>query len=316
MYNTFANANHMQMEEAMKKFLLKASIILMLPIMLVGCGTQSDKNINNEEKKVNVTVSISPVKEFTELIGGDKVKVTSLIADNVEPHDVDLKPRDFEKLTKSELFIYNGLGMEDWLEQVKEQISEDKIKYVDTSENGNPIKTDGKTDPHQWLSLKEAINQCNNIKNALEEVDPENKNYYEENYEKAKTDFEELYNEYLPKFQSLEHKNFVTSHEAFGYLCEDYNIKEEAIEGLVPDSEPDPVRMRQIIKFAKKNNVKTIFFEELVSPKVAEIIAKEVNAKTEVLNPLESLSEDQIKKGEDYFSVMEENLQVLYEAIK
>ena len=67
---------------------------------------------------------------------------------------------------------------------------------------------------------------------------------------------------------------------------------------------------------AKKNNVKTIFFEELVSPKVAEIIAKEVNAKTEVLNPLESLSEDQIKKGEDYFSVMEENLQVLYEAIK
>ena len=74
MYNTFANANHMQMEEAMKKFLLKASIILMLPIMLVGCGTQSDKNINNEEKKVNVTVSISPVKEFTELIGGDKVK--------------------------------------------------------------------------------------------------------------------------------------------------------------------------------------------------------------------------------------------------
>ena len=74
--------------------------------------------------------------------------------------------------------------------------------------------------------------------------------------------------------------------------------------------------MRQIIKFAKKNNVKTIFFEELVSPKVAEIIAKEVNGKTEVLNPLESLSEDQIKKGEDYFSVMEENLQVLYEAIK
>ena len=66
----------------------------------------------------------------------------------------------------------------------------------------------------------------------------------------------------------------------------------------------------------KKNNVKTIFFEELVSPKVAEIIAKEVNAKTEELNPLESLSEVQIKKGEDYFSVMEENLQVLYEAIK
>lgn len=84
----------------MKKFLLKASIILMLPIMLIGCGTQSDKNINNGEEKVNVTVSISPIKEFTELIGGDKVKVTSLIADNVEPHDVDLKPRVLKNLQK------------------------------------------------------------------------------------------------------------------------------------------------------------------------------------------------------------------------
>lgn len=251
----------------MKKFLLKASIILMLPIMLIGCGTQSDKNINNGEEKVNVTVSISPIKEFTELIGGDKVKVTSLIADNVEPHDVDLKPRDFEKLTKSELFIYNGLGMEDWLEQVKEQISEDKIKYVDTSENGNPIKTDGKTDPHQWLSLKEAINQCNNIKNALEEVDPKNKTYYEENYEKVKTDFEELYNEYLPKFQSLEHKNFVTSHEAFGYLCRDFGLEQQALNDLFGEGELTAKKIEDLVKYCNDNGVTTIFSEEEDSQK-------------------------------------------------
>lgn len=310
MYNTFANANHMQMEEAMKKFLLKASIILMLPIMLVGCGTQSDKNINNEEKKVNVTVSISPVKEFTELIGGDKVKVTSLIADNVEPHDVDLKPRDFEKLTKSELFIYNGLGMEDWLEQVKEQISEDKIKYVDTSENGNPIKTDGKTDPHQWLSLKEAINQCNNIKNALEEVDPENKNYYEENYEKAKTDFEELYNKYLPKFQSLEHKNFVTSHEAFGYLCRDFGLEQQALNDLFGEGELTAKKIEDLVKYCNDNGVTTIFSEEEDSQKEANTLAKEINGEVKPLYTLETKVE-----GKSYLEVMKINLEEIYNSM-
>ena len=310
MYNTFANANHMQMEEAMKKFLLKASIILMLPIMLVGCGTQSDKNINNEEKKVNVTVSISPVKEFTELIGGDKVKVTSLIADNVEPHDVDLKPRDFEKLTKSELFIYNGLGMEDWLEQVKEQISEDKIKYVDTSENGNPIKTDGKTDPHQWLSLKEAINQCNNIKNALEEVDPENKNYYEENYEKAKTDFEELYNKYLPKFQSLEHKNFVTSHEAFGYLCRDFGLEQQALNDLFGEGELTAKKIEDLVKYCNDNGVTTIFSEEEDSQKEANTLAKEINGEVKPLYTIETKVE-----GKSYLEVMKINLEEIYDSM-
>ena len=294
----------------MKKFLLKASIILMLPIMLVGCGTQSDKNINNEEKKVNVTVSISPVKEFTELIGGDKVKVTSLIADNVEPHDVDLKPRDFEKLTKSELFIYNGLGMEDWLKQVKEQISEDKIKYVDTSENGNPIKTDGKTDPHQWLSLKEAINQCNNIKNALEEVDPENKTYYEENYEKVKTDFEELYNEYLPKFQSLEHKNFVTSHEAFGYLCRDFGLEQQALNDLFGEGELTAKKIEDLVKYCNDNGVTTIFSEEEDSQKEANTLAKEINGEVKPLYTLETKVE-----GKSYLEVMKINLEEIYNSM-
>ncbi|MBS6600628.1 MAG: metal ABC transporter substrate-binding protein [Clostridium sp.] len=294
----------------MKKFLLKASIILMLPIMLIGCGTQSDKNINNGEEKVNVTVSISPIKEFTELIGGDKVKVTSLIADNVEPHDVDLKPRDFEKLTKSELFIYNGLGMEDWLEQVKEQISEDKIKYVDTSENGNPIKTDGKTDPHQWLSLKEAINQCNNIKNALEEVDPKNKTYYEENYEKVKTDFEELYNEYLPKFQSLEHKNFVTSHEAFGYLCRDFGLEQQALNDLFGEGELTAKKIEDLVKYCNDNGVTTIFSEEEDSQKEANTLAKEINGEVKPLYTLETKVE-----GKSYLEVMKINLEEIYDSM-
>lgn len=293
----------------MKKFLLKASMVLLLPIMLIGCGSQENKSIE-ESGKVEVTVSISPIKEFTELIGGDKIEVTSLVPDNAEPHDIDLKPRDFEKLTKSKLFIYNGLGMEDWLDEVKEQISEDKIKYVDTSENGNAIKTDGKIDPHQWLSLKEAINQCNNIKLALSEIDPNNKDYYEKNYEKVKNDFEELYNEYLPKFQSLEHKNFVTSHEAFGYLCRDFGLKQQALNDLFGEGELTAKKIEDLVKYCDDNGVNTIFSEEEDSQKEAQTLANEINGEVKPLYTLETKVE-----GKSYLEVMKINLEEIYESM-
>lgn len=293
----------------MKKFLLKASMVLLLPIMLIGCGSQENKSIE-ENGKVEVTVSISPIKEFTELIGGDKIDVTSLVPDNAEPHDIDLKPRDFEKLTKSKLFIYNGLGMEDWLDEVKEQISEDKIKYVDTSENGNAIKTDGKIDPHQWLSLKEAINQCNNIKLALSEIDPNNKDYYEKNYEKVKNDFEELYNEYLPKFQSLEHKNFVTSHEAFGYLCRDFGLKQQALNDLFGEGELTAKKIEDLVKYCDDNGVNTIFSEEEDSQKEAQTLANEINGEVKPLYTLETKVE-----GKSYLEVMKINLEEIYESM-
>lgn len=293
----------------MKKFLLKASMVLLLPIMLIGCGSQENKS-NEENGKVEVTVSISPIKEFTELIGGDKIEVTSLVPDNAEPHDIDLKPRDFEKLTKSKLFIYNGLGMEDWLDEVKEQISEDKIKYVDTSENGNAIETDGKIDPHQWLSLKEAINQCNNIKLALSEVDPDNKDYYEENYEKVKNDFEELYNEYSPKFQSLEHKNFVTSHEAFGYLCRDFGLKQQALNDLFGEGELTAKKIEDLVKYCNDNDVNTIFSEEEDSQKEAQTLANEINGEVKPLYTLETKVE-----GKSYLEVMKINLEEIYESM-
>lgn len=284
-------------------------MVLLLPIMLVGCGSEENKS-SKESGKVEVTASISPIKEFTELIGGDKIEVTSLVPDNAEPHDIDLKPRDFEKLTKSKLFIYNGLGMEDWLDEVKEQISEDKIKYVDTSENGNVIKTDGKIDPHQWLSLKEAINQCNNIKLALSEVDPNNKDYYEENYEKVKNDFEELYNEYLPKFQSLEHKNFVTSHEAFGYLCRDFGLKQQALNDLFGEGELTAKKIEDLVKYCDNNDVNTIFSEEEDSQKEAQTLANEINGEVKPLYTLETKVE-----GKSYLEVMKINLEEIYESM-
>jgi zinc transport system substrate-binding protein len=170
-------------------------------------------------------------------------------------------------------------------------------------------------DPHVWLSPMNAKIEMENIKNALADADPENENYYTKNYEKYAAEFDKLDTSYKEGLADTKSKDVIAAHEAFGYLCKAYGLNQVGIEGLSPDSEPDPARMDEIIQFAKEHKVKTIFFEELVSPKVAETIADEIGAKTEVLNPLEGLSDEEMESGEDYFSVMETNLKVLKKAL-
>lgn len=309
----------------MKKLL---SLLLIIPMLLaIGCSKEK-KGQENFEGKIKIYTSVYPLYDFTKKIGGDKVDVTNLVPAGTEPHDWEISTSDIINLENADMLIYNGAGIENWTDKVISTLENKDIVYVKTSQGLDIHKIDDKDnkeskehnhgtyDPHTWLSIKNAKQEMENIKNALVKYDPNNANYYEDNYEKYSKKFDELDEKYSDTLGKIKNKTIIVSHEAFGYLCEEYDINQQGIEGLAPDSEPDPARMSQIIKFAKKNNVKTIFFEELVSPKVAKTIAKEINAKTEVLNPLEGLSEEQINKGEDYFSIMEKNLQVLYESMK
>ncbi len=154
-----------------------------------------------------------------------------------------------------------------------------------------------------------------NIKDALIKADPKHRNVYEENYKKNAEKCEKLDERYKRTLGQIKRKEVITAHEAFGYLCRAYDLKQIGIEGIQSDSEPDAARMKEIIQFAKKHDVGTIFFEELVSPKVAETIAKEIGAKTAVLDTLEGMSDEDQKAGADYFSVMEENLRTLKKAL-
>ena len=309
----------------MKKII---SLLLVIPMLFtIGCSKENKGN-ENSEGKIKIYTSIYPLYDFAKKVGGDKVDVINLVPAGTEPHDWEISTSDIVSLEKADMLIYNGAGIENWTDKVISTLENKDIVYVKTSEGLDIHKIDdkdsqedneynhGSYDPHTWLSIKNAKQEMENIKNALVKYDSDNADYYEDNYEKYAKKFDELDKKYSDTLGPIKNKTIIVAHEAFGYLCEEYDINQEGIEGLTPDSEPDPARMSQIIKFAKKNNVKTIFFEELVSPKVAQTIAKEINAKTEVLNPLEGLSEEQINNGEDYFSVMEKNLEVLYESMK
>lgn len=174
----------------------------------------------------------------------------------------------------------------------------------------------GPMDPHVWISPKNAKIEMENIKNALVELDKENADYYESNYQKYAKMLDELDAKYSEKLSPLPNKTIVVSHEAYGYLCKDYGLNQLGIKGVNAETEPDAKKMAEIINYVKENKITTIFTEELIDPKVSKIIADETGCVVKVLSPIEGLSEEQIKNNEDYFSIMEENLENLVGALK
>lgn len=296
----------------MKKKIISGALAVITSIMLIGCGTNSDTKTTNDEgnKKVNIMVSVYPLKEFADKIAGDKAEVSCMVPDNMEPHDYEPKTKDFEALIKSDAFIYNGLGLETWVDQVKSVIGDKELRIVDSSE-GVEVRKEGEViDPHSWLSLKEAEKQAENIKDTLVEIDEDNKAYYEENYDAFVGELESLYNEYKEKFDNLSTKDFVTGHAAFGYLCRDFGLQQKSVENLFAEGEPTPKQLEQLVTFCKENNIKTVFSESLASQKVSETLAKEVGAEVVPILTLESNEDDK-----SYVEAMRYNLEEIYKCL-
>ena len=279
--------------------------------MLIGCGKENTSVDKESKSKLEVTVSIYPLKEFTEKIAGDKANVICLVPDNMEPHDYEPKTKDFEKLMKSDLFIYNGLGMESWVDQVNKTLEGSDVDALNVSEGINVRKEEGVDDPHIWLSLKNAEKESENIKNELIKLDSDNKDYYEANYNNFKEELEGVYNEYKPKFQELTKKDFITGHAAFGYLCDEFGLQQKSVENLFGEGEPTPKQLEDLVIFCKENNIKTVFSEALASQKVSETLAKEVGAEVVPILTLEAKEDDK-----DYIGAMRYNLEEIYKCLK
>lgn len=170
----------------------------------------------------------------------------------------------------------------------------------------------GGFDPHTWLDPNVAIMMAGEIEEELSESDPANKAFYENNLKDLVNRLMDLSSEYDAKLKNLRSNIIVVSHKAFGYLAHRYNLEQESLRGIDADDEPTGARMAEVVDLVKDHNVKVIFFEELVNPKLSEIIAAEAGVKTMVLSPLEGLSDP----NDDYFSVMRRNLDNLVLALK
>jgi len=302
----------------MKKIILLTLIFISLGLGLFYVYKRQEVNINSQ--KLQITASFYPYYFFASEIGGDKVQVINITPAGAEPHDYELSSGDIVQIENSKLLILNGV-VEPWGDNIQKNLQGKNTKVLVagqglftqkvTDENGVYS-----TDPHVWVSIRLAEKQVTTILNEISQIDPNNANYYKENADRLLSDLNNLDHDFKKGLSSCQKKDIVTSHAAFGYLAADYGLTQIPIAGLSPDAEPSLKQLANITNFVKTNNIKYIFFESLVSPKLAETIAKETGAKTLVLDPLEGLTPDALSKGENYLTVMKENLHNLEVALE
>ena len=316
-----------------KGLLLLGTVVL--SVLLTACGGQEKKEASSNEK-IQVMTTFYPMYEFTKQVVGDKGDIELLIPAGTEPHDFEPSAKDLAKISDSDVFVYNSPELETWTDNLTDtidtkqteiiQASKD-IKLMEGTEHEHEEAHDHDTqeheehghshelDPHVWLDPALAIKEVETIRDQLSKKYPDDKAAFEKNAASYIDELKKLDEEFQTAFKDAKNKTFVTQHAAFGYLANQYGLTQEAIAGNSPDQEPSPSRLSELKHYVDDNQVKVIYFEENASSKVAETLSKETGVKLEVLNPLESLTDKQIKDGEDYLSVMRENLAALKESV-
>lgn len=273
---------------------------------------------------------------------GELVSVENIVPPGSDAHTVEVKTNDMVKLAESDAFIYSGTRLEEFADSVIDAIEPEGVPVVNATENIEfmDIKEDANEeenpdehseeeaedshdehgsemniDPHVWLDPNRSITVAENIKNALVELSPENETVFEENFSALKSELEQLDGEFKDMADSAENKTFLVSHSAYGYWEEAYGLKQIGISGLSPTDEPSQSELVEVIKLAKENNLKHIFFEPNLTNKIAEMVQNETDTATLVLYNLESISEENIKAEEDYFNIMRKNKEALEQGL-
>jgi zinc transport system substrate-binding protein len=291
----------------------KFLILLTLIVIIAGGFYLAKRNVApTNNGKLQITASFYPLYFFATQIGGDKADVKNITPAAAEPHDYDPTTQDIARIEKSNLLILNG-GVEAWGDKGT------NVTIV-TAADGlltRKLVEEGKTaqDPHVWLNPQLAKVEVAKITQAFIKIDAANSSYYQANEKILDDKLDNLDGQYKAGLASCQNKDIITSHAAFAYMGSRYGLNQVAISGLSPDEEPSSQQLADVANFAKAHNVKYIFFESLISPKLSETVANEIGAKTLVLDPLEGISENDMQQGKNYFTVMAENLKNLQEAL-
>jgi zinc transport system substrate-binding protein len=290
-----------------------------------------------------VVASFYPVAEAARRVGGQQAEVTNLTAAGSEPHDLELTPGQVDRLEDADLVLYLGRAFQPAVERVAQRRAGLKVDLLDAlplekgaveaaeaeeeaggeqhagegpgEKGGGEAEHADSLDPHFWLDPVLMQNAVDRIERAFREARPEAREEFSGNAAAYRSELQALDGEYKAALSKCQRKQLVTSHAAFHYLTKRYGLSQEPIAGLSPEAEPNPQRLADLANFVRQRNVTTIFYETLVSPEVAQTLARETGTKTAVLNPLEGLTEEQLDRGSSYASVMRENLTALTDAL-
>ena len=265
-----------------------------------------------------VMASFYPYQYLASRVAGDRFSVRALVPPGVEPHDWEPTPRDSLTIAISPAFVYNGY-VEAYLTNLFRELPDDKPIRVNASAGLDVIRGGeggaSAADPHLWLDPVRMEIAVHTIAAGLSKADPAGQATFEANAAGLRQDLERINAMLATGLQTCARRVFITQHEAFAYFAQRYNLTQYAIQGLSPDQEPTPGKIQEILNVINQTGSKVVFFEELVSPAVARTLANEAHVQTMVLSPIEGLTSQEQRNGDNYLTLMQMNLQNLRTAL-
>ncbi len=270
--------------------------------LVAGCGGDAS---SAPDGRTDVAAGFYPLAFAAAEIGGDRVEVTNLTPPGAEPHDVELSVRDVERVRDADLVLYLGQGFQPALEDAAEG-NDAAVDLLEGLELREGEEGEEALDPHVWLDPIRFAQVVERIGAELGGEAPARQ---------LASQLRALDGEFRAGLEDCARKELVTAHDAFGYLGDRYGLEVIPITGISPESEPSPQDLSEISELVSERGVTTVFVEPLLSPEIGETVAREAGAQTAVLNPLEGLTEEELARGEDYFTVMRANLEALREGL-
>lgn len=298
-----------------KRLLLAGILFLLMGIAVVLMVKKRSFHPASQGEKPIISVSTFTLYEASTAIAGDTLEISPIVPLGSDAHMFSPAPVQVAQISRAAFFIYNGAGFETWAQALKSSLPT-SINIIDMSEHVTLIKEHGAYDPHYWLDIDNMIQMTQTLEGELSKRFPQNTKQYHANATIYIEKLQKLKSDYARGLKECKNRTLISNHDAFGYLAHANDLENISIIGLSSDEQPSANVIAQIIARVKEHGIKTIFFEEMINDNVAQTIARETGAKALSLQPLENISENELKSHQTYESIMRANLAKLTQAME
>lgn len=284
--------------------------------------------------KITVSVSTFSLYEAARAVAGEALDIRTIIPLGSDAHMFSPTPKEVAAISSSALFIYSGAGFEGWAEPLKNTLPA-SVGVLDMSRHVTLIESEeehgehhddvheeedhhehGAYDPHYWLDIDNMILMTRKLEGEFSKLSPGNAERFHKNTAAYVAELQKLKSEYVQGLRECKNRVLVSNHDAFGYLAHANKLENVSVIGLSSDEQPSAKNIADIVALVNEHGIKTVFFEALINDNVAQTIARETGARAVSLQPLENISEDELKSQETYLSIMRQNLHKLREAME
>ncbi|EIT86309.1 laminin-binding surface protein [Fictibacillus macauensis ZFHKF-1] len=315
------------------KFRCIAIVSLIFLFVASGCAPHTEQKTKDP---LDVTTTLYPLQFFSEQIGGRYVHVRNVVPPGSDAHSFEPTTQDMVSIADSNVFIYNGTGVEGFANKVTDIVKDEGVMTVKAA-TGIPLARlshaqdeeeehaghqehdehdDGDIDPHVWIDPLYAIDLAKNIEQSFSKLRPQHKAYFQKNFFTLKKELLRIHQSFLSVTKHKKNKEMIVSHAAYGYWEKRYGIRQVAVTGISPSQEPSQKQLQALISHVKRTHTSYILLEKTASDKIARIVEQEAGAKTLTLRNLETLTPQEEKAGETYLSLMKQNVNVLQKVLK